>query len=257
MGAIRDKSGQDRRKGKQSQSNSIPSVQRIKSAIRQTTRLLSKEKLDARVRVESERRLKVLQEDLEKTQLKRKERTIAARYQKIRHIEKTKTIHRISNTKRKLKDATLDAKARSQLEGTLFERRVDLNYTIHFPGLKKYVSLYKSNEDINEGTSSTSVTDTTRQEVRSWVSKCMKSGELPAEPEVVLNRGTTVKTQQHPTDDEDEEEHDSNDEDVLTSKERTTKQPIFESKLVRTSKRKQTSASNLTLAGDDFFGEDD
>ncbi len=125
----------------------------------------------------------------------------------------------------------------------------------HFPGLKKYVSLYKLNKDVGEDAStSASVTDATREEVRSWVSKCTKNGELSAEPELVLNKSTNVGAKQHPRGDEDEEDY-SNDEGVPTSKGRATKQPIFKSKL-RTQERKETSASNLTLAGDDFFGED-
>lgn len=119
----------------------------------------------------------------------------------------------------------------------------------HFPALRKYVSLYKLNEDAVEGTSkSTSSTDATREEVRSWVNKCMKNGELPAQPEPDVSRQhMNAAPKQYPKDNED---------DDPTSNERGAKRSTSKSKLW-TSKRIGASAPNLTLAGDDFFGEED
>lgn len=63
---------------------SLPGVQKIKSSLRQTRRLLSKENLAADVRVETERRLKALEADLARAETARKERTYAIKYHKVK-----------------------------------------------------------------------------------------------------------------------------------------------------------------------------
>jgi hypothetical protein len=63
---------------------SLPGVQKIKSSLRQTRRLLSKESLAANVRVETERRLKALEADLARAETARKERTYAIKYHKVK-----------------------------------------------------------------------------------------------------------------------------------------------------------------------------
>ena len=64
--------------------DALPGVQKLKSALRQTKRLLAKDSLAADVRVETERRLKALEADLAHAEQSRKERHYAAKYHKIK-----------------------------------------------------------------------------------------------------------------------------------------------------------------------------
>jgi hypothetical protein len=68
----------------QNTEESLPGVQKIKSSLRQTRRLLAKESLAADVRVETERRLKALETDLARAETARKERTYAMKYHKVK-----------------------------------------------------------------------------------------------------------------------------------------------------------------------------
>jgi len=63
---------------------SLPGVQKIKSSLRQTRRLLLKENLAADVRVETERRLRALEADLAHAETARKERTYSIKYHKVK-----------------------------------------------------------------------------------------------------------------------------------------------------------------------------
>jgi len=57
---------------------------KIKSLLRQTRRLLSKESLPPGVRIEAERKCKALERDLDVRMQSNKERTMAARYHKVK-----------------------------------------------------------------------------------------------------------------------------------------------------------------------------
>jgi len=59
-------------------------LQKLKSLLRQTRRLLAKDNLAADVRVGTERRIKSLETDLAKAELAKKERTLAVRYHKVK-----------------------------------------------------------------------------------------------------------------------------------------------------------------------------
>ncbi|KAF9513796.1 hypothetical protein BS47DRAFT_1329316 [Hydnum rufescens UP504] len=155
---------------------SLPGVQKIKSTIRQTTRLLAKGNIKADVRIETERRLASLRADLAQAEQARQEQAVAVRYHKVKFFEKKKACRRINRVKRDLAQDTPEMETRRKLEEALFEYRVDLNYILHFPKLKKYVSLFPPAEATSENTTSsktpsdsTSETDAIRQEVRNWV----------------------------------------------------------------------------------------
>lgn len=64
--------------------DALPGVQKLKSALRQTKRLLAKDNLAADVRVETERRLKALDADLARAEQTRKERQYATKYHKVK-----------------------------------------------------------------------------------------------------------------------------------------------------------------------------
>lgn len=59
-------------------------LNKIKSLLRQTKRLLSRESLPPGVRIEAERKHKALERDLEERMQSNKERSMAARYHKVK-----------------------------------------------------------------------------------------------------------------------------------------------------------------------------
>ena len=139
-------------------SSTLPGVQKIKASLRQTRRLLAKvgssdsvpaqsdvtckDNLAADIRVETERRLKALEADLQKAELVRKERTLATKYHKVKffgeigsgtsahcsqRIERQKVVRKIAQTKKRIVSADGNS---DHLESTLFDLRVDLNYIL-------------------------------------------------------------------------------------------------------------------------------
>ncbi|CAE6497777.1 unnamed protein product [Rhizoctonia solani] len=155
-----------------------PGIQKVKSALRQTLRLLAKDNLAADVRIASERKLKSLEADLARAEIRKKERAIAVRYHKIKFFDKRKVTRRINQTKRALEAPDLDKKERKKLQKKLLSHRVDLNYILNYPKLAKYIALYPSSESSDEQT------DKLREERRLLVRQAMESGEMDAEPEV-------------------------------------------------------------------------
>ncbi|KAJ7286887.1 hypothetical protein C8J57DRAFT_1282265 [Mycena rebaudengoi] len=139
-----------------------------------------KDSLAADVRVETERRLKALEADLEHAQLSKKERALAVRYHKAKFFERQKVTRKISQTKKKI--AAGDT---PQLQSALHELRVDLNYILHYPKTKKYISLFPP--ELRKGEEAEPSVDAGREEVRDWVRAQMESGELSTEPELNLD----------------------------------------------------------------------
>ncbi|KAL1937859.1 hypothetical protein VTO73DRAFT_12752 [Trametes versicolor] len=178
-------------------SNALPGVQKIKAALRQTRRLLTKDNLAADKRVATERRLKSLEGDLEKAEQGRLERAMATRYHKIKFFERQKVSRKVQQTKRKLAAAT-EKGERKEWEARLAELRVDLSYIVHYPKTKKYISLFPPEvRNAKEGQSAAdaareakekSETDRQREEIRAWMREQMDSGALSWEPEVELEK---------------------------------------------------------------------
>ncbi|KAI0629524.1 hypothetical protein C8Q77DRAFT_1140736 [Trametes polyzona] len=178
-------------------SNALPGVQKIKAALRQTRRLLAKDTLAADVRVATERRLKSLEADLAKAERARLERTMATRYHKIKFFERQKVVRKLHQTKRKLASEEGPGDDREELEARLAELRVDLNYILHYPKTKKYISLFPPEVRQAKGQSAAetarqakekSDTDKQREEIRTWMREQMDGGALSWEPEVELEK---------------------------------------------------------------------
>ncbi|KAI0714061.1 hypothetical protein C8T65DRAFT_645375, partial [Cerioporus squamosus] len=150
-------------------------------------------KLAADVRVATERRLKALEGDLARAEQARLERTMATRYHKIKFFERQKVTRRIAQVKKQLAAAP-EKKERRKLEVRLEGLRVDLNYILHYPKTKKYISLFppevrqggkdKDAEQVAREEKEKSETDRQREEVRKWVREQMEAGALSEEPEV-------------------------------------------------------------------------
>ncbi|GJE98184.1 Efg1 domain-containing protein [Phanerochaete sordida] len=197
----------------------VPGVQKIKAALRQTRRLLAKDTLAADVRVETERRLKALEADLAKAERVRKEKALAERYHAIKFFERQKVTRKLNQTKRKI-EACTDKKEKKKLEKALLELRIDLNYIVHYPKLKKYIALFPpevrkkdkdekgkaksddaedeeidADEDVDdelteEQAQEKAATNLQREEIRSQIREAMEKGELSAEPEVEKGKDT-------------------------------------------------------------------
>ncbi|KAI0686284.1 hypothetical protein BC835DRAFT_1288400 [Cytidiella melzeri] len=177
----------------------VPGVQKIKAALRQTRRLLAKDKLAADVRVATERKQRALEADLATAERARKERTIAQRYHKVKFFERQKVTRKLKQVQRMLEVST-DKKEKKKLGKALLELRIDLNYILHYPKLKKYISLFppevrqphddhaasdpkgKSKEEEKDA-SDKAATDHQREEIRQQIREQMKNGELSLEPE--------------------------------------------------------------------------
>ncbi|TFK25708.1 hypothetical protein FA15DRAFT_559879, partial [Coprinopsis marcescibilis] len=175
----------------QPKASAVPGKQKIKSLLRQARRLLAKDKLAADKRVETERRIKALEAELEQADQVNKERTLATRYHKVKFFERQKVMRKVKQTKKELESAAGSAK--TKLEKQLLEERINLNYILHYPKTKKYVSLFPP--EVREGVASETFsadaekTNKAREEVREWVRGCMEKNELSVEPEHQLLPG--------------------------------------------------------------------
>ncbi|KAH9485614.1 rRNA-processing protein EFG1 [Psilocybe cubensis] len=181
---------QYQRRTQEHDSNAVPGVQKVKAALRQARRLLAKDKLAADVRVETERRIKALEAELNQAEAAKKERAFAVRYHKIKFFERQKVTRKLRQTKKGLEAASNDAE-KKKLSSELQDLRVDLNYILHYPKMKKYISLFPPEVRKGEAVSAASEaekkkTDKERAEVRKWIREQMEQGDLPGEPEIEL-----------------------------------------------------------------------
>ncbi|ESK87842.1 rrna-processing protein efg1 [Moniliophthora roreri MCA 2997] len=194
-----------KRKHTETDLNALPGVQKIKAAIRQTRRLLAKDKLAADVRVTTERKLKSLEADLAKAEESRKERAMATRYHAIKFFERKKITRKINQANKKLSEADGSSSSKEKLEEELFSLRVDLNYILHYPKAKKYISLFppeiRNGQTFASAVTSSSETDAERAEIRRWIREQMEKGVLSKEPELEhASEGRVPKTKIGPWD---------------------------------------------------------
>ncbi|WVO18101.1 hypothetical protein L204_105803 [Cryptococcus depauperatus] len=126
----------------------IPGLSKLKSSIRQTRRLLSKDNLDPALRIQTQRRLTSLESDLAAAQRRNIERTNGARYHKVKFFERQKLLRIIKRLKKKLSDSTdkktLSDEKRFKYDEELEDARVMLNYVLHYPNTQKYIALFPS-----------------------------------------------------------------------------------------------------------------
>ncbi|CAA7260511.1 unnamed protein product [Cyclocybe aegerita] len=198
-----------KQKSVQEDPNAVPGVQKIKAALRQTKWLLAKDKLAADVRVEAERKLKALEGELEQAEIAKKERAYAVRYHKIKFFERRKITRKIKQTLKRL-DSEESKSDKEKITAELHELRVDLNYILHYPKMKKYISLLppevrKGRGDETEAAPTSTApaadaakTNAEREEVRRWVREQMAEGNLPAEPEVETKSTSSLRGEKAP-----------------------------------------------------------
>ncbi|KAF8499355.1 hypothetical protein JB92DRAFT_2743813 [Gautieria morchelliformis] len=179
-----------------SSSSAVPGVQKIKSSLRQTRRLLAKDNLAADVRIETERRLRSLESDLAKAERTRQERTLAVKYHKVKFFERQKVCRKIKHAKKELDGTNVSPENLSSLRESLFSHRVDLNYILvrhfrlngHYPKTRKYISLFPQEAAKVDSGAGSSDTDKQRSELRRLVREAMEKGKMDAEPEVTMDK---------------------------------------------------------------------
>ncbi|EPY52488.1 rRNA processing protein [Schizosaccharomyces cryophilus OY26] len=119
-----------------------PGLAIVKKKIRDNERLLKKEHLPANVRVEHERALAALQDQLQVIQLEHKKLKYYERYKKIRFFERKKAERHIKQLEKRLGDSSVNVSEKDKVKEKLHKYRVDLKYIKEYPPLVKYVSLY-------------------------------------------------------------------------------------------------------------------
>ncbi|ORX93849.1 hypothetical protein K493DRAFT_315785 [Basidiobolus meristosporus CBS 931.73] len=153
------------------------SASQLKKKLRDTQRLLKKEKLPADVRVNAERKLKAIQLQLDELQVSDKEKKLASKYRMVKFFERQKVTRKIKQCEKKLEADDLKSKERKSIETELKEHQVNLNYILHYPRLEKYISLFpKENADDPEVVKR-------REEIRGKIREMMDNNELPQSSE--------------------------------------------------------------------------
>ncbi|KAK0195982.1 hypothetical protein F5146DRAFT_1027973 [Armillaria mellea] len=177
-----------------------PGVQKIKSSLRQTRRLLAKDNLAADVRVTTERRLKALEVELAEAEQIRKERILGMRYHGVKFFERQKVLRKVKQTKKKL--SSTPQNERKAVESSLFDARIDLNYILHYPKTQKYISLFPPeirHPETQSNSTDSSETNAQRQQIKDQIRQQMLDGELPHEPELHLSTVTDTLTKKRVT----------------------------------------------------------
>ncbi|PYH40946.1 Efg1 domain-containing protein [Aspergillus saccharolyticus JOP 1030-1] len=202
------------------------SVNELKKRIRAVKRLLAKPDLPADVRVTQERALKGYEHELE-TETQNRERDgqdaerkkqsrernkMIKKYHFIRFLERktaTKEIARLERLQKALTENTeLDAATRDKKLASVAKKlhvaNVNLNYTIYFPFMEKYIALYadgkksKKPADGAEETEPIEADDaaTVAEKNAMWktVEQCMKDGTLEALQKRNMDQDNTAET---------------------------------------------------------------
>ncbi|WWC88642.1 uncharacterized protein L201_003555 [Kwoniella dendrophila CBS 6074] len=126
----------------QRSSDALPGLSKLKGQIRQTKRLLAKDTLEPGLRVQTQRRLTSLENDLA-TALKRDvEKKNGAKYHMVKFFERQKLLRIIKRIQKKLKDEDKSEKKKAKLEEELNDARIMMNYVLNFPNTEKYISLF-------------------------------------------------------------------------------------------------------------------
>ncbi|KAL4921036.1 hypothetical protein BDW62DRAFT_220390 [Aspergillus aurantiobrunneus] len=190
---------QDRGEDKQ-----YPSVNELKRRIRDVRRLLSKTDLPADKRIIQERALAGYEKELADEEQRRERSRMIKKYHFVRFLDRktaTKKVNKLNRTRDELAntkttDGGIDEETKKKLEkldARLRIARVNLNYTIYYPLMKKYISIYaerkKAGDDQNQDGEEGSEEDggelelsasATEEKKAMWlvVEKCMEDGTL-------------------------------------------------------------------------------
>ncbi|KAK8221387.1 hypothetical protein IWZ01DRAFT_537297 [Phyllosticta capitalensis] len=121
------------------------SLNPLKDKIRDLRRQLSRngEDMPANVRVEKERELASKEHELWVAQGERLKQDMIPKYHKARFFERQKATRFLKKAVRNLNENS-DPAAQKELEDQKHTTEIDLNYTLYYPLIRPYVSLYAS-----------------------------------------------------------------------------------------------------------------
>ncbi|PVH97591.1 hypothetical protein DM02DRAFT_658173 [Periconia macrospinosa] len=194
----------------------VDSTSVLKNRIRDLKRLLSHidndadSKMPANIRIDRERELETCEHELAEKLIQQRETNfrnkIISKYHHIRFFERQRATRNIKRLQKQL--AALDDESeKTRLQQMLQNAEVDLNYTIYYPLLKSYVSLFPKPK--KDGSPSTEDASTVKEEtsgpgtgpkgnIEMWkaVEKAMEDGTL----EALRNsrEGVTIPTKKDP-----------------------------------------------------------
>ena len=120
--------------------------------------------------------MRAMELELEERMQSNKERHFATRYHKVKFFERQKLMRRLRQLRREPESR--------QVRAQLFEHRVFLNYVLHFPADRRYVSLFAGNKE--PVAPSADAPDRAHQKAAEFfkhVRKSMKRGTMAAEPD--------------------------------------------------------------------------
>lgn len=184
---------------------------KIKKKIRDTERLLKRDKLPANVRVDNERTLKALKVQLKNIETQQKTKKIAKKYHMVRFFERKKATRQLKQAKKALEEAESsdDKKAIKKARTVYKHKEVELAYTILFPKSSKYVSLYPNSDDKEEELNEKAkkglrATEEARKEFKKQVKTMIDEDKLPFSLEDVL-KGKSIAYDQKDQNEETEE----------------------------------------------------
>ncbi|KAL9612214.1 MAG: hypothetical protein Q9167_003202, partial [Letrouitia subvulpina] len=175
----RSEKGQD---GLRYREPNTASINGLKSKIRDLTRMLNHaQNLPAGVRIEKERALAGYQQDLERTKAEQHRQHTIKKYHMVRFFERQKASRNLKRCQNRLASATLGDPNIQDLREDVHAATVDLNYTLFYPLIEKYVSLFPRNES-NGKVSGNSGNTLQHAKPAMWkiVENCMLNGQLEA-----------------------------------------------------------------------------
>lgn len=124
-------------------SDSSFAVNPLKSKIRDITRALEhSDRLPPGVRIEKERALVGYKQDLEKAERTKNKQQMIKKYHMVRFFERQKATRNLRKAKSRLQASQANSTDYLDLQNSLHEAEVDLNYTLYHPLDQKYISLF-------------------------------------------------------------------------------------------------------------------
>ncbi|KAI9756115.1 MAG: hypothetical protein M4579_004002 [Chaenotheca gracillima] len=143
------------------------------------------------VRMENERALATYRQELAEAEVERERQKMIKRYHMVRFFERQKATRRLKKLVA-LKRKSTDEESAADIESSIHEAEVDLNYTLYSPLYTKYISLYAGAED--------AVAEKAGDKPPLWheVERCMRSGISGALDELRNSSNFTVDGEESP-----------------------------------------------------------
>lgn len=172
------------RKKFENTSSQQPSVNALKSKIRDVSRVLEhSDRLPPGVRIEKERALVGYRQDLDAALKSKRRQQMIEKYHKVRFFERQKATRHLKQVRARYEEAEPDSEPSRSLQKKAHEAEVDLNYALFYPLDEKYISLFpkSSSKEPNDTTSAS------KPPMWETIEKCMLEGTLEKLREGRLN----------------------------------------------------------------------